>query len=351
MRGHTDTICIAFMVAGLMVLAGCADKPAKISKQVKKETGKDQQKSKRVDNSAKPVELLENTRFWAYQLQKQDRGNNIDKLANSHYDMLVIDQTRSLKGDEDYDSKKDVSRLKKSSNSRSGRKLVVCYIDVGEAESYRWYWQQDWEIGNPDWIVAEDPDGWDENYPVKFWRQEWTDIMKESINRIVEDGYDGIYLDWLEVYAFERVAEAAEAEGLDPIAELTKFVGELRGYAREKKPDFLFIAQNAAELGTFAGYTEFFDAIAQEAIWFDGTGDPDSSKQPGDEPWDPDESQELLYQLEEWQKLDKPIFNVEYAQQQSNVNRAYKLGKDNGLTTYVTLRPLDRLTSTPPPGY
>ncbi len=351
MESRKEAICVTLIILGLFVFASCTQKAAKNSQQAKKEAAKGKEQSRGVDSSAAPADLLENTRFWAYQIQKQDHGNNMDKLADSHYDMLVIDQTRSLKGDEDYDSKKDVSLLKKSANSRGGRKLVVCYIDVGEAESYRWYWQKDWKVGNPDWIVAEDPDGWDENYPVKFWRHEWKDIMKKCIDRIIYDGYDGIYLDWLEVYSFEQVAEAAEAEGLSPIAELTKFVGELRGYARKRNPCFLIIAQNAAELGTFAGYTEFFDAIAQEAIWYDGTGDPDSSEQPGDEPWDADESQELLYQLEEWQDLDKPVFNVEYAQEQSNVDRSYRLGQDNGLITYVTLRPLDRLTATPPPGY
>jgi cysteinyl-tRNA synthetase len=349
MNNSPKGISIAIVIICLVVLGGCAKKSAPTSKKTKKSAVGN--KGQQANRPSKPIDLLKNARFWAYQIQEQDQDGNLKKLAKSRYDMLVIDQTRSLKGEEDHNSRKDVASLKKSLNSRGGRKLVICYIDVGEAESYRWYWQKDWTIGSPDWIVAKDPGGWDENYPVKFWRLEWKDIVKKNIDRVIEDGYDGIYLDWLEVYSFEPVMSAADAEGLDPIAELKEFVGELRSYARDKKPDFIFIAQNAAELGTYPGYAESFDAVAQEAIWYDGAGDPDNGEQEGDEPGDPDESQELLYQLEDWQKLHKPVFDVEYAEEQANVKRAYKMGRENSLITYVTLRPLDRLTSTTPPGY
>ena len=352
LRNHqTKLRIIAFVVLimlGAVALVGCAEKSTAPSKKTKKEVEKNRKVS--TEKSAKPKDLLKKVQFWAYQIQKQDYGNNMDKLADSQYDLLVIDQTRSLKGDEDYDSQKDATLLKNSANSRGGRKLVICYLDVGEAESYRWYWQKGWKVGNPEWIVAEDPGGWDENYPVKFWQPEWKDIMKKSIDRIIEDGYDGVYLDWLEVYSFEPVAELARAEGLEPHQVLTDFIAELSEYARAKNPDFIFIAQNAAELGAFPKYTKLFDAVAQEAVWYDGSGDPDTSESHGDQRWDPDESQELIYLLEEWQKQGKPVFNVEYAQESSNVKTAYKLGKEHDFKTYVTLRPLDQLTTSPPEG-
>jgi len=190
--------------------------------------------------------VLENVRFFAYQIQDQSWYGNLQKLIDSHYDLLVVDQTRSVKGEEGYDSKGEVARLKGSGNSAGGNKIVVCYIDVGEAESYRWYWKDEWKVGDPDWIVAPDPDGWDENYPVAFWDEEGKGIMKEAIDGIIEDGYDGIYLDWLEVYSFEPVVDAEET---------------------------------------------------------------------------------------------------------ANTQRANRLGEDQGFKTYVTLRPLEALTSTPPPGY
>ncbi len=292
-----------------------------------------------------------NVRYWAYQIQDQEVDGNIDKLAASRYDMLVIDQTRSIKGEEGYDSRADVTRLKESANSRGGKKLVLCYIDVGQAESYRWYWRGAWRIGSPEWIAAADPDGWDENYPVKFWRKAWKDIVKGYIDRIIADGYDGIYLDWLEVYSCVPVARAAKREGLNPRVELTKFVAELRAHALARKPGFLLIAQNAPELGAYTSYVALFDAIAQEDIWYDGGGDPDTGEQPGDVAMDPDDSAWTIAQLARWRALRKPVFDVEYARLPANVDRSYRLAKHNGYRAYVTLRLLDRLSSTPPPGY
>jgi hypothetical protein len=50
----------------------------------------------------------------------------------------------------------------------------------------------------------------------------------------------------MEIYAFGPVIQAAQAEGRDPREELFAFIRELRDYARSLKPDFFFIAQNAA---------------------------------------------------------------------------------------------------------
>ena len=310
-----------------------------------------QRKTGEVVNQRDGEEKLKGVKFFAYQIQDQSWDDNTQKLADSHYDLLIIDQTSSIKGEEDYDSEAEVSLLKKSKDSSGGEKIVVCYIDVGEAESYRSYWKEEWRVGDPEWIVAPDPDGWDENYPVAFWNEEWKDIMKEAIDGIIEDGYEGIYLDWLEVYSFEPVVEAAEDEGLDARDELVEFVRELADYARAKEPGFLFIAQNAAELGSIPEYVKIFDGIAQEAIWYDGGGDPDTEETPGDVTVESELSEELLDALAMWEREGKPVFDVEYAQEPSNVERAYRLGAEHGFKTYVTLRPLDALTSTPPPGY
>jgi cysteinyl-tRNA synthetase len=294
---------------------------------------------------------LANIGCWAYQIQSQHEGDALDRLAESHYDLLVIDQPRSIKGEEDHDSRADVSRLKSGPNTSEGDRIVVAYIDVGEAESYRWYWQPGWRVGSPEWIVAPDPEGWDENYPVQFWRPEWKSVVTEYFDRIIDDGYDGAYLDWLEAYSFEPVAEAARSQGLDPERELIEFVGDLAEHARSRDPGFLLIAQNGAELGERPEYVDLFDGIAQEAIWYDGAGDPDVGDEPGDFPLDPEDSEEYLDDLRLWQDAGVPVLNVEYAQDEDNARRAYRLGRENGFVTYVTLRPLDSLTDTPPPGY
>ncbi|MBN1434323.1 endo alpha-1,4 polygalactosaminidase [Candidatus Fermentibacterales bacterium] len=298
-----------------------------------------------------PTGPLAGVEFWAYQLQDQTEGGNMQLLGESHYDMLVIDQTRSLAGEEWYDSAGDVAYLHSTDGSQGDPKIVVCYIDVGEAEDYRYYWQQGWQVGDPEWIAGEDPDGWDGNYPVLFWYDEWQDIVAGYLDRIIEDGYDGIYLDWLEVYDFGPVDSAAAAQGLDAEEELISYVQWIEQYAHARDPGLVIVAQNASEMGTYSEYVAVFDAIAQEAIWFDGGGDPDTGDVLGDVPVDPDLTQEYLDCLADWQALGKPVFDVEYCEQPTNVEEAYSSGESEGYVTYCTLTPLDGLTQDPPPGY
>lgn len=290
---------------------------------------------------------LSDIEYWAYQIQDQTADDNLDLLAESDYELLVIDQTRSLLGEPGYDSAGDVVYLKDGLEGR----IVVCYWDVGQAESYRWYWEDDWEIGDPAWIVAEDPDGWDENYPVVFWDPDWQDIMLEGLDMIIDDGYDGVYLDWLEIYDFEPVVERAEEEGLDPEEELVAFVELLAEHARERDPEFLFIAQNAAEMGRIPAYRDVFDAVAQEAVWFDGEGDPNAAEQAADMFQDEEWTLEYLDDLEIWLEEGILVLDVEYAIEPGNAAEAYRLSDDEGFVPYVTTRPLAQLTDTPPPGY
>ncbi|MBK7212515.1 MAG: endo alpha-1,4 polygalactosaminidase [Bacteroidales bacterium] len=294
---------------------------------------------------------LKDVKFWAYQLEGLDRPSAIDSICNSHYDLIVMDQERSIIGDEDYDNSSDVSKIKASKNSSGKGKLVLSYIDVGQAESYRYYWKAEWDLAHPSWMMEKDPDGWNDNYGVKFWAPEWKAIMKSYIDRIIEDGFDGIYMDWLMIYEEQSIIDAAKNEGLESGPALVSFIKELADYAHSKKSDFLFIAQNAPELGQYEEYRNIIDGIAQEDIWYDGSGDPDNGGSQGDVEMDASESEYVIEQLNVWLQNNKPVLNVEYASQPAKVSRAYTLGGQNHFVTYTTLRLLDKLTQTPPPGY
>ena len=55
--------------------------------------------------------------------------------------------------------------------------------------------------------------------------------------------------------------------------------------------------------------------------------------------------------LEPFLAAGKVVLSVDYAQQAANVTEAYQRASANGYVPCVALRALDRLTSTPPPGY
>ena len=283
---------------------------------------------------------LKGVKTWAYQIDNLD-DKSVNALSESSYDMLVVDRVGSMKEEESRDDKAFVDKLRESDE-----KIVLCYLDVGQAESYRTYWQDGWGIGNPEWILGADPDGWDDNYTVKFWDREWIDIMKAQLDAIVDAGFDGAYFDWLEVYDAKSVKNTATAEEIDAEQALIDFVRELTSYARAKNPDFLLVAQNASEMGKQRDYLNLFDAIAQEAIWFDGSGDPDTSDTAADIPVNPETTDELIASLRMWSDAGLPVFNCEYAVEMSD--KAYAYGRQNDFITYCTTCPLDRLSDTPP---
>ena len=129
------------------------------------------------------------------------------------------------------------------------------------------------------------------------------------------------------------------------------FIQEMRDYAAARDPDFLIIQQNAASL--IDGHPELtgvIDAIAQEAIWYDGSADVDWGDSAGYD-WVNDSDLVNYYTGYLAQYLDAglPVFDCEYALNYAST--AYTNAYDEGYIPYATQRSLSQLTSTPPPGY
>jgi cysteinyl-tRNA synthetase len=120
-------------------------------------------------------------------------------LRNTNYDLLIID----LYFDDEPLSKADIQSLKVKKNG--GMRLVYAYMSVGEAEDYRAYWQKSWEKQRPDWIADLNED-WKGNYKVKYWRQEWRNLLFGNpdayLDKILAAGFDGSFLDVIDAYEY-----------------------------------------------------------------------------------------------------------------------------------------------------
>jgi cysteinyl-tRNA synthetase len=293
---------------------------------------------------------------WAYQIQGLEEDGAIDALAASDYDLIVVEPVRSLQGAEEFDTAGMVARL------HDEGKLVLAYLDVGEAEDYRTYWGDDWmapsadEPGAPDFLITIDPDGWSGNYPVAFWDERWKNVVihdeNSLLDMVLDDEFDGVYLDWIEAYQDETVVAAAQSLGIDPAQEMVAFVQEIAQYGRERTQKFLVIPQNAAELAQeVPEYLEIIDGLGQENLSFHGEadtnwGDPES----GDIPTPADGQEYLLELFDLYLGTGLPIFCADYALEQPNVQTAYAAARDASCLGYVSQTPLSRLTETPPPG-
>ena len=292
--------------------------------------------------------LVRGARNWAYQIQKLSEDGAVDALVSAAYDVVVIDPTRTDPGDADFPTAQVVQRLKASVGSRTGsRKVVIAYIDIGEAEDYRTYWLPEWTAptattgGVPDFLLTIDPDGWSGNYPVAFWDQRWKDIViydsDSLLNLAIDDGFEGIYMDWVEAYSNTAVEAAAAAAGKNPAQEMVNFIAEIRRHARTRDPDFLVIAQNSPELAEGRpDYLALCDALGQEDVFYSGGGDTmwdeagsgDMRTPDGPADGSVEFTRNWFYNMIElWQRANKPILQVTYALLQPNIDEAFMLGR------------------------
>ncbi len=108
---------------------------------------------------------------FVYQLQNIDLG----AIGKTRFDLVVMDYSRDG-SDERKSSAQQIDALKASPG---GRKRVLAYMSIGEAEDYRFYWQRTWDAdrnGRPDayapaWLGPSNPD-WPGNYKVRYWDPE-----------------------------------------------------------------------------------------------------------------------------------------------------------------------------------
>jgi cysteinyl-tRNA synthetase len=314
-------------------------------------------------------QTLADVERWFYYLDVNLEQETVDQITDSSYDMIVIDFIISEENNTDY----ALAEVIEEWHSAAHPKLVIAYIDIGQAEDFRTYWESGWSIGNPDWIVGGDPDGWEGNYPVAFWDDNYRDIWLSEdgyLQLILDVGFDGVYLDWVEAYSDEMVIAKADQDGLDPRQEMIWWVEDIADFTRSQDSDFIVISQNAAELVEVGGYLEIIDAISQEQVWFDGSADNDP---PGDCPLPrteedveseeyeeslseecfqqyeefPDStlhvsSEGYLYHLEMARDKGETIFTIDYAVEGDNIAWIYETSRDLGFIPFVSNRALSQ---------
>ena len=124
----------------------------------------------------------------------------INAVTSTNYDLLIMDlffneTTEFTAG--------DIAQLKNKANG--GKRLVISYMSIGEAEDYRYYWQSGWDSGDPSWLDDENR-AWEGNYKVRYWEPEWQKIIFGNDNsytkKILDAGFDGVYLDIIEAFEY-----------------------------------------------------------------------------------------------------------------------------------------------------
>ncbi|MDX2158217.1 MAG: endo alpha-1,4 polygalactosaminidase [Hyphomicrobiaceae bacterium] len=277
---------------------------------------------------------LQGAKSWAYQLNNLGPSQQ-KRITESPYDLVVVDYARSEAGDlvEEPLSREEVARMKVKPDG--SKRLIIAYLSIGEAEDNRYYWKAEWSRKRPAWMGAESKE-WKGNYLVKYWEPVWQQNIFGSplsyVDRIVEAGFDGFYIDRADAYY--RFGDTKQARD-----QMADFLVKLSGYIRSKKPEAGIMMQNAEELLDRPAVVAAIDAIAKEDLIYGITHREELNKKD-----DIDYSTKLL---KDAQAAGKAIFVVEYLKNPRNIADARKRMSELGFVLYHGPRGLFEIAASP----
>lgn len=278
-------------------------------------------------------------RSWGYQLQ----NGSADVVARSPYDIMVIDYSKDS-SDSTAFTAAELERMKRKPDG--SRRYLLAYISIGEAEIYRYYWKErGWDDPrNRRPMVEDENPEWLGNHSVKFWHNEWQDLILNDddsyMNRIMRAGFDGVYLDKVDIADFY---EGKTPPGTVASDLMIQFVRRISAVMKSRKPGFLVFPQNAQGLLEDDIYVAAVDGIGIEDLLHKETpveGPGSTVDGPRNTAADIKESVDLLKKLVAERK---PVITVEYIRTRSNIDRAARELEGFGFVPYFGPRDLARL--------
>jgi cysteinyl-tRNA synthetase, unknown class len=285
--------------------------------------------AKKASPAVERQRALDKIKSWGYQLQKIDT----DRLETSPHDLLVIDHAPDrVESVELLFRRAEIAVLKVKPDGR--RRLVLAYVSIGEAERYRFYWDDMWlePATRPSWLGPVNP-SWIGNYPVEYWQPEWQALMfgrsDSYVDRVLEAGFDGIYLDRADVHEEFKSRPTARAE-------MARFITDLADHARSIKPNAIVVLQNAEDLMRRPDVRGKIDAVAKESLYFNA----DKS----DEPTPPEDVKAATGDLAIAQRAGRKVLVVEYTADPGKREIARKKAAADGFLLHFAERTLSSMT-------
>ncbi len=175
-------------------------------------------------------------------------------------------------------------------------KKVLAYLSIGEAESYRDYFDPGWidDDNNPipgvapAWLGPTNPD-WEGNFKVRYWMPQWQHLIvgtdagpyTSPYDAIIDAGFDGVYLDIIDAFYFwsspDGIVERPRAQAR---TEMIDFVEEIARHARVVRSDvdFLVFPQGGVDIilndngeldSETADYFASINGVGREDVWYD----------------------------------------------------------------------------------
>jgi cysteinyl-tRNA synthetase, unknown class len=200
-----------------------------------------------------------NVKSWG--LQTDVMPARLDKISHANIDLGII--SRLGAHGRPY-SRMEVLRAKRN-------KWLLAYVNVGEAQQHEWYYDEVFRDGPPKWALERN-----KRHPVNVRvlldAPEWNAIILETISRVLDQGFDGVELDVLDVY-WNKVYPGGSSKANQ--AKAVKLACKIAKFARARMPSFKIVVNNASDLaGKFPEYKTCVDGTIGESVWWFNTSVP-----------------------------------------------------------------------------
>lgn len=244
---------------------------------------------------------------WNYQLQDYTKSSFIN-MKDSYIVMDSFNESGipfSLK------------RIKKLTTQNT----VFSYLSIGEAESYRPYFSK----LNKNLLLAENKN-WDGNFTVKFWKKKWRKIIDQYLQQIMNQGFDGVYLDIVDVFHRFKDKKHYAKRMLNLIQHISRFT-------KNQNHSFKIILQNGIDIIDYIDSpTSLFnviDGIAVEAYFFSYSDKNKTAQKMSN-------NSEIIKLIKQYKKANKLVLSVEYNLNLEQTKKYFKLAKKLDILPLVT---------------
>ncbi|WP_069471148.1 MJ1477/TM1410 family putative glycoside hydrolase [Candidatus Marithrix sp. Canyon 246] len=293
---------------------------------------------------------------WLYQLQ----AASIPFINKSNFDILTLDYSRDGTDNQRY-SNAEIDSL------HANNKVVLAYLSIGEAEEYRYYFDNQWVAKNaksttsqpttkaPCWLGLTNEE-WHGNYKTQYWSETWQQILIGYLDKVIDAGYDGVYLDITDAYYYWSNPNNGEKldNGQNLVLDMFRIaqrminlVKRIAYHARvvRGKTNFYIFPQNGApilEFDTDNSYLETISGIGVEDLFYNEI-----------EPVSDDETWYRLEFIMKIKQAGKKVLLVDYlddgsgyqGENKTRIDDFREKAQDEGFIPYVGIsdRALDTL--------
>lgn len=137
-----------------------------------------------------------NISFFIDDQQYSDKEKFLEDIRNSNYDVVVIEPFFKHKTPFTIE---EIAGLKFKKNGT--KRLIIAQMNVSEARDDDYYWNENWQLNNPQWLVRP---SFVEKHAVitEYWHDDWKKIIGKYFKGIVNTGFDGAFLTGIENHTY-----------------------------------------------------------------------------------------------------------------------------------------------------